>query len=332
MIDKDSHSKPKKPMSVEVRAAISRAMKKAHKEGRAHNIGESRWKNVPSYPEVFFEKVINNELKDKNYVREYAFHKYSFDFAWPHKKKYLEIDGQQHIKEDQKRRDIAKDTLAVAEGWIGLRIWWQDVYKNTRYYIDELKLFVDGSMSSEELHVLLRQYRSTEEALKLRVKRRRKTSVGGKSKLRLYSTVESRKRRFRIIYKIYLLKRSGIDFRKFGWCLEAAKIVGVKSNRVSCWMKRHMPKFYEEHCYKRGVDTARRTIESSVRVEVAKMRRFNRIYLIHKIRTAEIDFSKSDFRQRLSEICNRDYRYARWWIKDHMPKYYAENLSVFDRK
>jgi len=68
-------------------------MTKAHKEGRAHNIGESRWNNEPSYPERWFMKVIENEFEDKNYTREYPFHRFSLDFAWIEKKKCIEIDG-----------------------------------------------------------------------------------------------------------------------------------------------------------------------------------------------------------------------------------------------
>lgn len=48
---------------------ISESMKKAHEEGRAWNIGKSRWNNEPSYPEKFFMKVIENEFQDKGYIR-----------------------------------------------------------------------------------------------------------------------------------------------------------------------------------------------------------------------------------------------------------------------
>ena len=66
-------------------------MKKAHKEGRAWNIGSSRWNNKPSYPEQFFLKVIENEFDDKGYVREYPFGRFSLDFAWPHKNYALKL-------------------------------------------------------------------------------------------------------------------------------------------------------------------------------------------------------------------------------------------------
>jgi len=47
---------------------MSKAMKKAHAEGRAHNIGTSRWNNEPSWPEQFFMKVIENEFQIVNPV------------------------------------------------------------------------------------------------------------------------------------------------------------------------------------------------------------------------------------------------------------------------
>ena len=46
--------------SNETKAKISESMKRAHLEGRAWNIGKSRWNNEPSYPEIFFIKVIEN--------------------------------------------------------------------------------------------------------------------------------------------------------------------------------------------------------------------------------------------------------------------------------
>ena len=49
----------------ETKDKISNSMKIAHNEGRAWNIGKSRWNNEPSYPEIFFMEVINNEFTNK---------------------------------------------------------------------------------------------------------------------------------------------------------------------------------------------------------------------------------------------------------------------------
>ena len=129
-----------KTIPEEMRIRISESMKKAHEEGRAWNIGKSRWNNEPSYLEKWFMTVIENEFEDKNYVREYPFHKFSLDFAWVEKRICIEIDGEQHERfEDQKLRDKEKDELLAKEGWKELRIKWKDCCNNPKYYIQLAK-------------------------------------------------------------------------------------------------------------------------------------------------------------------------------------------------
>lgn len=124
---------------------ISEKMKKAHAEGRAHNIGQSRWNNKPSYPEQWFMNVINNEFINKDYIREKSFGRFSLDFAWNDLKKCIEIDGEQHERfEDQKKRDRAKDKLLKESKWEILRIPWKNMFNNTKKYIKKAKNFIDG--------------------------------------------------------------------------------------------------------------------------------------------------------------------------------------------
>lgn len=133
-----------KMLPKEMREKISISMKKAHSEGRAHNIGKSRWNNEPSYPEQFFMKVIENEFVDKDYKREFCFIKYSLDFAWVHKKRVIEIDGEQHERfEEYKNRDKEKDKLLQKNGWKVFRIKWKDMYNDTKYWINKAKMFID---------------------------------------------------------------------------------------------------------------------------------------------------------------------------------------------
>ena len=135
--------KKRKSLSKEHREKTSISMKKAHSEGRAWNIGMSRWNNEPSYPEVFFMRVIENEFDDKNYIKEYPFHKFSLDFAWIEKKKVIEIDGCQHDRfEDQKVRDEEKNDLLKKEGWELLRIKWVDIFNDTKHWIQIAKNFI----------------------------------------------------------------------------------------------------------------------------------------------------------------------------------------------
>lgn len=132
-----------KTLSEEHKVKVSEGMKKAHKEERAWNIGMSRWNNEPSWPEEFFMKVIENEFEDKEYINEHPVGIYSLDFAWVHKKKVIEIDGDQHQRfEEYKERDKRKDKFLKKEGWKILRISWKDMCNHTKREIQKCKDFI----------------------------------------------------------------------------------------------------------------------------------------------------------------------------------------------
>lgn len=133
------------PHSIESRNKISESMKLAHAEGRAWNIGMSRWNNEPSYPEQFFKKVIENEFENTDVIQEYNVGRYSIDFAWPELKKAIEIDGEQHYRfEEVIERDKRKNTVLSDNGWQLLRIRWTDMFHNTQTFIKQAKDFIDN--------------------------------------------------------------------------------------------------------------------------------------------------------------------------------------------
>lgn len=126
-----------------VNKKISESMKKAHAEGRAWNIGKSRWNNEPSYPEQFFMKVIENEFIDRDYISEYSIGIYSADFCWPHLKKVIEIDGDQHQRfEEYIERDKRKDEFLNIEGYQVLRVVWKEMFNNPKETIQKCYEFI----------------------------------------------------------------------------------------------------------------------------------------------------------------------------------------------
>jgi very-short-patch-repair endonuclease len=135
------------PMFIEEnRTKVSIGMKKAHSEGRAWNIGKSRWNNELSYPEKFFVEVIENEFQDKEYKNEFPIGIYSADFCWPHLKKVIEIDGDQHQRfEEYIERDKRKDEFLTSQGYQILRIVWKEMFHNPKDNIKKCYEFIHSS-------------------------------------------------------------------------------------------------------------------------------------------------------------------------------------------
>lgn len=153
---------------------ISKGMKKAHSEGRAHNWGHLRSKITSSYPEKWLMKVIENEFNDKNYIHEMKFYKFSLNFCWPDKKLVIEMDGEQHYKEGeqyekQRKRDKEKDKLLKKEGFKEIRVPWKECCNDPKQWIDILKHFIEnGKIISFE-----KRYKTKKEIYNEGVKQRK---------------------------------------------------------------------------------------------------------------------------------------------------------------
>lgn len=79
-------------------------------------------------------------IENVDYKTEFPFYKYSLDFAWPDKKICIEIDGDQHQRfQEQRFRDLQKDSYLKDEGWIEIRRSWKYIFNNTKRFIAEIK-------------------------------------------------------------------------------------------------------------------------------------------------------------------------------------------------
>jgi very-short-patch-repair endonuclease len=113
-------------------------------EGTYPTLGRSnRIIGQPSYPEKFFAGIIEREFEDKQVVKEMPFGSFSLDFAWPHLKKCIEIDGEQHYASQEAiDRDARKDAFIDAQGWKVLRIRWKEMFADPQTYIQQAKQFI----------------------------------------------------------------------------------------------------------------------------------------------------------------------------------------------
>ena len=54
--------------------------------------------------------------------------------------------------------------------------------------------------------------------------------------------------------KNIVLNSTDIDFSKFGWVHKLSIKFGISGNRSGYWVRKHMPDFYKEKCFKRKAD------------------------------------------------------------------------------
>lgn len=135
----------------ETKKKMSESMKLAHKEGRAWNIGQSRWNNKQSYSEKFFETFLKNENID--YVSEHPVGIYSIDFAILDKKIAIEIDGKTHFTDDIViERDKRKNSKLKEEGWFLLRIKWTTMFNNTKPTLNKVLEFIKKPEYYKEIY------------------------------------------------------------------------------------------------------------------------------------------------------------------------------------
>jgi len=125
---------------------ISKGITKAFDEGRH---GDTGWtihkRHEKTYPEQWLESVIKDRFNDQQFHSELRIGIYKMDFAWPHKKRCIEIDGEQHyIDEAQIKRDRRKEKCLEFNGWTYIRLRWRDVQKEKEKYIQIAKKFIEA--------------------------------------------------------------------------------------------------------------------------------------------------------------------------------------------
>lgn len=118
-------------------------MKRRLADGTYPTLGRNFRGRKQSYPEQWWSSVISNHLPNSNVIAEYQYGIYSLDFAWPDRKKCLEVDGAQHEQEKQKESDIRKDTFLHENGWQVLRLPWKETVAAKKEHIGLLIEFLN---------------------------------------------------------------------------------------------------------------------------------------------------------------------------------------------
>jgi very-short-patch-repair endonuclease len=217
----------KKP---EFREKISKARKKYLLE----NPDKHPWKNSNKFKSVPCEKV--KEFLNSKHIRfveewqplENRY--FSIDIAFPDIKFGIEINGNQHYDKNGNLKPYYQERHNLIEqaGWKLLELHYTCCF----------------NLSLIENILNLKEQPDYSEYFELQ-----------KNKIKIQTLPKGQKRKndFDEKWEPYkqIIMDSDIDFSKFGWVSETAKILKISPQKINKWMKRYLPDFYEQKCFKR---------------------------------------------------------------------------------
>ena len=186
-----------------------------------------RKKNEPSYPEKCFIEFLKQYEYDKKYLieREKSVYPFYVDFAFVQVKLAIEIDGSQHIKnEERHNRDLIKDKTLFDNGWKILRITENAVKTDWDSVKKALDLMItDNTKNYEKVGIFLskKKYKKVER------------DENGYSKKMIDGYLKQRKVKNRPTKEelLYLIKSHSM--------VKIGKMYGVSDNSVRKWCKKY---------------------------------------------------------------------------------------------
>jgi len=221
---------------------LSEAMKKAHCEGRHPGWSHINLdKNRRSYPEKFVLKVLeNNKILNKYHVIEkLPIGKYILDFAIIDLKLNIEVDGEQHYRDNKAiQHDKTRNIFLSNNGWKIYRINWKTFNANKKDNIELLINYIDNIENETDCFY---------ELSNIVIKKQSKYGTQEKYFNAIKAKNEIKQQKY-----VKAVLNSNINFTKFGWVKLVAKIINQKPQRVNRWMKRFLPEHYNKKCYKRN--------------------------------------------------------------------------------
>lgn len=238
-LKKDSHDRK---IDDSTKKKISESMINVHEKG-----DHPGWSfinkdvNKRSYPEKWFVKNVleKYDLYSKYTIKEkMPFHKYFLDFAVLDMKIDIEIDGQQHFRTSEAiEHDKKRDDYMVENGWRVYRLAWIEIVKDSKI-VEKLIKWLNCNEN----------YRKYDVEELLTDLNKNKLVYGSREK---YSEAMRLKTKDKYEFFVEFIENSNIDFSKFGWVKKVSDNTGIKNQKINKWMKRFLPDFYEEKCFKK---------------------------------------------------------------------------------
>jgi len=235
------------------------------KEVRNHTWSKSHRKSIPC-------ELVKQHLRDEGvaFIEEWEplpDRRFSIDIAFPDIKVGIEINGNQHY--DYATGRLApyyqtRHNLIVESGW---KLY--EMHFSVAYNLGEITKIVSGIEPTDYTEFIKQKLQRSEEWKSYRAS---VLPLGQKNKRNAELKWEP--------FKAKILA-SEIDFSKRGWVKQVSEILSISPQKVTPWMKRHLPAFYDQNCNKRhneksdtclkpfAKSSLRRTRETGSRQETA---------------------------------------------------------------
>lgn len=218
--------RPRRKWTDSERKHISNRLKIAIKEGRAHGWANSRRnQNGMSYPEVWFSKMLSENMLDAGCEYNKPFYQYKLDFAWPDRRLCIEIDGSQHyIDKVQIESDKRKDSLLKENGWKLLRLKWGYICTYPSKSVELVKQFL-----TDIGDITVPVYKSQAEIANERRIQCIADGVmkdkGGKFNRLMLTDTE-------VNHRESLILNSGVDLTCYGWVRQVSEKTGLTRRMI----------------------------------------------------------------------------------------------------
>lgn len=175
---------------------------------------------------------------------------FSIDIAFPNEKIGIEVNGNQHYNRDKTLKKYYKDRndLIESSGWKIHNIHYSHCFSDEN--MEKILLHIKKNATLDYVYEFeIKKKKDTRKCEALKIKKKKVTrKYGARKDAGKAQSANWLKQQQKYIPVIL---NSGIDFSKFGWVGRAAKLINQKPQKVSGWMKRVMPDFYKEKCFRR---------------------------------------------------------------------------------
>lgn len=236
----------------------SEKMKENFREGKIKGWSINTDKNRRSYPEKFFIEVMkNNGLFERFQIEEkFSYGKYFIDFLFIDLKLVVEIDGEQHFRDEKSiEHDITRDNYFISEGFKVYRIRWKNLFNNTKSEINEFLTFLNDISNQN-----YRKYSIENCTYQTKKKRKYKPRVRNKICLDCENLIHPENVRCRKCY---------LEYRKNN-SKEITKVKELKNVCIDCSMRISGKKLCKS-CYNKKQRTVERPDTDTLKEDIKNL-------------------------------------------------------------